>query len=246
MFEKRTERNELIDRPDCRLGTIEQSHRFMRFVNRFLGGTSAVRNFIEYARAKNQSGRPLYILDIGSGSCDIPLRIIQWAEDKNVKIDITCVEKEDAAMKLRKKIPALSELPITFVNDDIFHYRPGRWFDYAVASMFLHHLDYEQISNLTRRLRTYTRKGIFINDLHRSALTYISCVAISPFISKEVRHDALISIRKGFKKNELRTSLGLPGCSVAVSTRLWGRITALLEFEGGNKIEDGNQLTCDC
>ena len=53
---------------------------------------------------------------------------------------------------------------------------------------------------------------------------------IAPFISKEVKHDALTSIKKGFKKCELETLLRLKGSCVTVTTRPWGRITALLEF----------------
>jgi hypothetical protein len=57
---------------------------------------------------------------------------------------------------------------------------------------------------------------------------------ITPFISKEVKHDALTSIQKGFKKNDLKALLMLPDSSVTVTTHPWGRITALLEFKGDN------------
>jgi hypothetical protein len=47
-----------------------------------------------------------------------------------------------------------------------------------------------------------------------------------------VRHDALISIRKGFREKEFKAFLSLQDSSLRVQTRSWGRITALMEFKG--------------
>ena len=93
MLKNRIHKKELIDLPCCQHETIRKTHKFMRFVNRFLGGTSAVKDFIKYADAKNQTGQALNILDIGSGSCDIPLKIIEWAKLQNIRVKFTCVEK---------------------------------------------------------------------------------------------------------------------------------------------------------
>lgn len=199
----------------------------MRIVNRFFGGTAAIKAFIRYAASKHPTGQPLRILDIGSGSCDIPMAVIKWARSKNIEVEFTCIERESRAFD---HLADGSELPLRIVTADIFNYQPQTPFDYATASMFLHHLDNEQIGRLLKRLLTCTRKGIFINDLHRCALTYYSFGLISPFLPEEVRRDALVSIKKGFKKEDFNALLIGPGSIVTVRTRPWGRITAFLEF----------------
>ncbi len=234
MLNERLSQEELIDKPDCRQDIICQSHKFMNFINKYFGGVSLVKDFIGYAGQRNHSNQPLQILDIGSGSCDIPVNILKWAKKQNIDIRFTCIEKDSHAMLLNRIHTLAPDLPITLINSDIFDYKPAQPFDYVIASMFLHHLDDQQIGRLISHLLGFTRKGIFINDLHRKASTYLSCLSLSPFIKKPVRHDALLSIKKGFRKNELENYFNLPKSSLSVKTHPWGRITALLELEGEN------------
>lgn len=231
MFEDRLTQAELIDEPDCRSETIRRSHAFMRFVNRYFGGTSAVKNFIRCAARTHGPDRPLHILDIGSGSCDIPLSLLKWARRRHLDITFTCIEKTAAALPSGADF---QNLPIRFVHSDIFDYVPDRVFDCAVASMFLHHLSHKQIDQLVRRLAPCIRSGIFINDLHRTAWTYGCCLAISPFLPGDVRHDALTSIRKGFRRDDFGKVQALSEHRVSVAVRPWGRITAWIELKGEN------------
>ncbi len=229
MFNSRIHKQEIIDQPDCSPETIRKSHQFMRWVNRYFGGTAAVKDFIRYARTQVSEEKTLKILDIGSGSCDIPLSVIKWANRKNINVCFTCVEKQLVVQQFQAEV---SDQSIKVVAESIFDYEPDLHYDYAVTSMFLHHLDAVQFVRLIRHLKKYVTYGIFINDLHRTAFTYFSCLLVTPFLPKDVRHDALVSIRKGFRKDDLAELLTLPECLVTITTRPWGRITALLEFEG--------------
>jgi hypothetical protein len=52
---------------------------YMETVNYRFGGIRLVRRFLAAETAGRHACVPLRILDIGSGSCDIPLAVIRWA-----------------------------------------------------------------------------------------------------------------------------------------------------------------------
>ena len=232
MFEQRSMKPELIDASDCDVSTVRQSHAFMRWVNRFFGGTAAVKAFIREAAAAHTSDRPLEILDIGAGTGDIAHCATAWAQRRGIAVRFTCIEKDVTAMELGKLRDETSS--IEYVNTDVFEYHPNRCFDYATASMVLHHFDAAQIAALLRHLRPFVRKGLFVNDLHRSMFTYASCLAVCPFLPADVRHDALISIKKGFTPSDLAALPAGPEATITVQRRRWGRVTALIQWKGEN------------
>jgi len=237
MFETRAAGEELIDRPDAETGLILKSHRFMRLVNRFLGGTSAVRDFVRYAAARHEPNTSLRILDIGSGSGDIPLALLAWADKHNLDLSFTCLDREPRAMEYsRERIRQMENGRLRQVQADILEYAPEEAFDYAIGSLFFHHLTDTEILQLIQRLRMYAKKGVFINDLHRGRLNYLGCLLISPLLGREVLHDALLSIRKGFRSKDLQALLEqVEDAAVTIERRFFGRITALIEWNGGSE-----------
>jgi hypothetical protein len=70
---------EFLDRPDCDPALAAASYRFMETVNARFGGIRVVRRFLAAETAGRYTGAPFRILDIGSGSCDIPLAVSRWA-----------------------------------------------------------------------------------------------------------------------------------------------------------------------
>ena len=54
--------------------SIASSYRFTDAANRLLGGLRAVRRFV-VREAAAAGGRPLEVLDVGCGACDLPLAV---------------------------------------------------------------------------------------------------------------------------------------------------------------------------
>ncbi len=79
MLDSRATSEEFLDQPDCSEALALASYKFMEMVNRRFGGIRVVRKFLETETTQHHNGIPLRILDIGSGSCDIPLEISRWA-----------------------------------------------------------------------------------------------------------------------------------------------------------------------
>ena len=68
-------------------------------------------------------------------------------------------------------------------------------------------------------MKTNTRKGFFINDLHRHWLAYYSIQIITSIFSGSylVKNDAPLSVARGFKKKEWATMIaaaGIANCSI--------------------------------
>jgi hypothetical protein len=70
---------------------------------------------------------------------------------------------------------------------------------------FLHHFTEEEIVFLIKKFLRIGRKGIIINDLQRSYLAFIGIKILTILFSKSelVKNDAPLSVKRGFKKNDL-------------------------------------------
>ena len=228
MFKERVTECEWMDGENFDEGLAERSFRFIEMVNRFLGGVRIVRRFI----ADQADGKTIKVLDIGSGSCDIPLAVSRWAERKGIPVHFTCIEKSETVAEIaRRRIRRAGDPQVKLIREDIFDHRPAEPYHCAVGSMFFHHLHEEQILNLVRHLQTVVTRSLLINDLRRSPLGYLGCMLLVRGFPPDVRHDALLSIRKGFKEIEMRKLLqGLEDVSVDVSAAHFFRVQAVVQF----------------
>ena len=235
MLKVRATELEFLDATDCDPQLAFWSYRFMRLVNRFAGGTRAVKNFLakEISRcARNQSTR---VLDIGSGTCDIPLAITDWARRQSKRIEFTCIETNKTALTIAAENIRRSGCDsIELKNENFLEFEPHQRFDYAVGSMFFHHFQDDQIVQIIERLRSYVLRGVLINDLRRNSISYTSCFFLVCVLPTGVRHDALLSIRKGFKTNELYQLLSrVENAEVSVEILNLSRLIAVVRFDHG-------------
>jgi 2-polyprenyl-3-methyl-5-hydroxy-6-metoxy-1,4-benzoquinol methylase len=236
VFETRADTLELLDRDDIDEALALQSYRFMSIVNRYFGGTAVVKDFIATKLRHHNRSEPLRILDIGSGACDIPAAICKWAQKAGFAIEFTCVEpSEYAAQAAQQNIRQHGNIKL--VQEDIFKYQPSQEYDCAIGSLFLHHLSDGQITHIIGRLRNLGCGSVLINDLNRSPGCYIGCLLACVFVPAGVRHDALLSVRKGFRPDELGKLLAsIPAASVSIYTSWFGRVCAIIRFDAeGNE-----------
>lgn len=223
---------ELLDCPDCDPALAAASYRFMAIVNRFFGGWRVVRRFLETELIGRRRDAPCHILDIGSGGCDIPLAASRWARARGHVLRFTCLEKSDGAERFaRDRLARAGDPAVTLIQDDVFLHTPAEPYDYALASMTCHHFDDATILALLRRLRGFVRYGVLINDLRRTRLALLAVRPLLILCPAGVRHDALLSIQRGFRVRELRHLLSsLEDASVSVAPAPWFRVAAVIRF----------------
>jgi len=233
MFEIRVNKPEFLDAADCDPQLASGSYRLMRLVNRFAGGTRVVKDFLAREISGCDQTRPIRILDIGSGTCDIPLAITKWARKKSLKIEFTCIETNETALKIASGNIKKSGLDsIELKHESIFEFNCRQHFDYAIGSLFFHHFRNDQILTIIEKLRSCVSKGILINDLRRNPISFAGCSVLVCLISNDLKHDALLSIRKGFKSEELfRLLSGVEGAHVEVRNQSLSRLAAVVRFD---------------
>ncbi len=77
-------------------------------------------------------------------------------------------------------------------------------FDVVFATLVCHHLTDDELIIFLQESNSIARQAVVINDLHRHYLAYYLYKFLSPilFRNKLITHDGLISIRRGFTRNE--------------------------------------------
>jgi hypothetical protein len=232
MLRQRSLRQELMDGNGFDPILAKQSFGFIGRVNRWFGGTGMVWEFIRAEAAALSQDRPLRVLDIGSGSCDIPAAVCGLAAKENIRVEFTCVEKNlQAVACARRTLAGRPDLPARIVHEDIWEHRPDSSYDVAVASMFFHHFTDEAIAPLIQRIGTMVRKRLLINDLERCWPNFLCAALLCLPESAGVRNDALLSVRRGFRTGELQALLRhIPAIESSVSRRPLFRIAAVIDY----------------
>lgn len=235
MFDSRATATEFLDRPGCDPALAAASYQFMEKVNCRFGGIRIVRRFLAAETARGHAGAPLRILDIGSGSCDIPLAVSRWARIHGIPLRFTCLEMADHAVEIaRGQLARAGNPAVQLLQENAFTHQPAEPYDCAVASMCFHHFSDAQILTLLQRLRGFVLNSVLINDLRRSRLASLAAGLLLAGRPAGVRHDALLSIRRGFKISELSTLLRqLDGVMFSVEPARWFRIAAVIRFQAG-------------
>jgi len=231
-FGARARGEEFLDRPDSNPRLTQESFRFIKFVNHVGGGIRVVRTFLADELPKFPAGHTVKVLDLGGGDCDIPLAITRWAIEQGYSVEFTCVDHNPQVLAMAKESLARTRCKaIRLVQTDIFTYQPPQEFDYALGSMVFHHFTTEEIDRLIMHLRGFVRHALLINDLHRCTLNYVVAAILTARVDPELRHDALLSIRRGFKPAELAELLSKHDPAPQVRRAWFCRVAGVVRFD---------------
>jgi hypothetical protein len=101
---------------------------------------------------------------------------------------------------------------ISYSCEDIFDQsKQSARADIILCTLTLHHFKDQEIISLLQRWLPDTRLGIVINDLQRSSLAYrlfrLLCHVFG--LNDMSREDGLVSILRGFKRNDLQRYAGI-------------------------------------
>lgn len=171
-------------------------------INRWLGGHKATLMGLERLTGPQ---RPWRIVDIGCGGGDSLKAVSDWAQKNQIRVELTGVDLKPECLEYAQAF--YPELQANWVCSD-YRKLEGPW-DIVISSLFCHHLTPEQFLEYltwTKRVATW---GFVINDLHRHPLAYHGIQALTGLLSNShlVKHDAALSVWRGFHRHELKNSL---------------------------------------
>jgi ubiquinone/menaquinone biosynthesis C-methylase UbiE len=212
-----------MDAPDADPADLRRSLLFIRRVNRLFGYTRSTLGHLKRFSRRWKPGEPVRILDVATGSADVPRAILRWADRHPagfnvhvVGIDLhatTAREARDEARDARLHIARADAMNLPFADGS---------FDYALTSMFLHHLDDGDAARVLSEMSRVARRGVIAADLlrHRRAYAWISL--FTAFAGPMVRHDAKASVAQAFTKAEVLRLREQAGLSFAEYHRHFG------------------------
>jgi ubiquinone/menaquinone biosynthesis C-methylase UbiE len=209
MFETRSTKLERIDTGDYTPAEYDRFLKEIAFINRFLGDRRALRRSL-YAEIARRKLAEFSMLDVGCGSGELLRYTAEFARAKGIEARLAGLDLNP--ISARVSTSGTREFPeITITQGDAFRlpFADGE-FDYAISSLFFHHLTDEQIPQALQEMRRVTRLGVFVIDLHRHAAAYrlyrLFCRIF--FISPLVREDGSLSVLRGFRPEELAKIAG--------------------------------------
>jgi hypothetical protein len=177
----------------------------LKYVNKWLGGNKVTLDGIEKLLRGNSKKEPITILDIGCGDGQFLRNCAKYAENNGLKLK--CIGLDFNKNILEYAENQSKDFPnIKFQKVDVFleeELIPNC--DIAVCTLFLHHFSDESIAELLKILLKKSNNGLVINDLQRSRIAFNLFKIVSNLFLKTdtAKHDGLVSIARGFKKDEL-------------------------------------------
>ena len=165
--------------------------------------------------------RPLRILDIASGSGDLPVAWAVRARRAGLKMDITATDISPVAVAQQQQRAKSAGVQIASLQADCFAGELPTGFDVVTCSLFAHHLTETQTIDLLQAMRTASNNAVVICDLERTRFNYGLIAVVSRLLSRSyvVHKDALLSVNNAYTKSEFadlaKTAFGR---EVAVNT----------------------------
>lgn len=204
---------EWMDAPDADPVLLHKSLAFIRRINRLLGYTRATLHHLEAFSRSWKPTETIRIIDLATGSADIPRAILRWADRRKFDVRIVGV---DLHPKTAAEAAGASEPRLGIVRADVLDlpFADGS-FDYAITNMFLHHLDDSQVVTVLKNMSRVSRRGIIAADLLRNRRAYAWIVLFTLLANPMVRHDARVSVAQAFSLAEVRALRDAAGLGFA-------------------------------
>jgi 2-polyprenyl-3-methyl-5-hydroxy-6-metoxy-1,4-benzoquinol methylase len=174
-------------------------------INQLLGGNQltlkGVRKLIEKAPASTK----ITIVDVGCGNGDMLRKLADFGLKNNLNFELIGVDANDFTIKYATDL-SVNYPNIKYRCENIFSKSFNELgYDIVLCTLTLHHFNNDEIIKLLTLFGKTSKLGFVVNDLHRNVVAYrlfqlLCFVFCMNAMSKE---DGLISILRGFKKEEL-------------------------------------------
>jgi ubiquinone/menaquinone biosynthesis C-methylase UbiE len=184
------------------LADLDANLADIRFLNRWFGGTEAAWTGV---RSLSSDEDRLCILDVATGSADIPVGLWERAARINMSLEITGLDASTEVLTDARKIAA--RIPIRLVQADA---RALPWppdsFDVVLCCLALHHFDPRDARQVLREMWRTCRRGIVVTDLTRGYVSLAATWLVTRTLARNrvTRHDGPLSVLRAYTPAELR------------------------------------------
>ena len=156
---------------------------------------------LDFAR---DAGRPIRVLDIATGGGDAPIAMSRFARKAGVAVSISGCDKSPTALEFAARRAKELGADVSFFRLDILAESIPDPYDVIVNSLFLHHLDPDDVVRVLIKMQT--ARMALVSDLRRSGggliLAYLATRVLSR--SPVVHTDGPRSVRAAYTLPEMR------------------------------------------
>lgn len=201
----RTQETEIMDDFSLQGKELKAALDQIARINQLLGGNNLTLNGIKKIIKRANTSKQITIADVGCGNGDMLRMLANYGLKKNLNFKLIGIDANvftvNYAKILSNEYSNIEYLCLDIFSEDF----SALQYDIVLCTLTLHHFTNEQILNIISIFNNNASIGIVINDLQRSKLAYrlfkMICMLFN--LSKMSREDGLVSILRGFKKNEL-------------------------------------------
>ena len=201
----RTDREELMDDFSMDNEALVTALDDISKINQLLGGNSVTLNGVKILLKDVPINTEITIMDFGCGSGDMLRMLSKFGKENNLNFQLIGIDANEATIRHAEKCSAEFD-NITYLAEDIFLHDFSKYnIDIALITLTLHHFKDEDILKILKVIFNVVSKGIVVNDLHRSKLAYrlFQMIIFIFRLDKMTAEDGLVSILRGFKKEDL-------------------------------------------
>jgi SAM-dependent methyltransferase len=176
--------------------------RDIRRANRWFGGTRAVVRAMQGAGSGERGAGVVTVLDLATGSADIPLAIVEKARREGWRVAVTATDVQPAVLAVARAAERPGLLRVEAADARDLPYADAS-FDVVTLSLALHHFEPDDATRVLREMRRVGRL-LLVNDLERSRPGLAAAWLFAHLLTRNrlTRHDAPLSVRRAYPRSE--------------------------------------------
>jgi 2-polyprenyl-3-methyl-5-hydroxy-6-metoxy-1,4-benzoquinol methylase len=193
---------EMMDRPQPVSVELERDLKRIRQLNRWFGSYHLVLGFI---RRWIRPADELRVVDLATGSGDIPRLIVDYARKIHAKVEIDAVDRQSATLEIARNLSA-NYPEISYREANILEWNSVKGYDITLCTLALHHFGGEDAARLLCKCRELSKGFVLVSDLRRSFFLLAGVYLLTTLIFREkmTRYDARLSAFRAFSFSEMR------------------------------------------
>ena len=193
---------EMMDRDQPVSAELERDLKRIRQLNRWFGSYRLVLGFV---RDWIKPADKLRIVDLATGSGDIPRLIVDYARKISATVEMDALDRQPATLEIARRLSA--DYPeISYREANVLEWNPIEAYDITICTLALHHFSDEDAVRLLGRCRQLSKRFVLVSDLRRGFSLVAGVYVLTALIFREpmTRYDARLSARRAFSFFETR------------------------------------------